>query len=223
MTQEILPSAYGSDEIKRHYHNFDVSQGRYQYILSRLKPNSRILEVGCFLGHYCNYFKEQGHHPVGVDISDEVIQEGKKLYPHLELVCCDGEKLNETFQENSFDAVIASEVIEHVLYPQNFLASIKKILKPDGKLLITTQNSNAFHFRVRMLFGQFRWDPTHLRLYSKPELLDEITTGGFHITHTKGIPINPKGGQQFVRQLAYHSVKINENFCWTWGVESQPK
>jgi 2-polyprenyl-3-methyl-5-hydroxy-6-metoxy-1,4-benzoquinol methylase len=222
MDEKIPLSAYNKAEIERHYHNFNVKNGRYYYIIKQLEPNSRILEVGCFLGHYCNHFKSLGHHPSGVDISPNVIDEANKLYPELDLKCIDGSTLEDVFEENTFDAVIASEVIEHVLFPQDFLKSIRKVLKPNGKLLLTTQNSNAFHYRLRMLFGQFRWDPTHLRLYSKPELVEEIESAGFKIDSMKGIPINPEGPQQLVRKLAYYSVLFNSNFCWTWGVNAKP-
>jgi 2-polyprenyl-3-methyl-5-hydroxy-6-metoxy-1,4-benzoquinol methylase len=223
MSEKIPPSAYDKEDINKHYNNFNVKNGRYRYIIDQLKPNSRILEVGCFLGHYCNHFKELGHDPSGIDISPPVIEEANKLYPDLDLRCTDGAGLDEVFEKNTFDAVIASEVIEHVLHPQDFLMSIRKVLKADGRLLLTTQNSNAFHYRLRMLVGKFRWDPTHLRLYSKPELREEIEKGGFAIEDMHGIPINPEGPQQFFRKMAYYSVMFNANFCWTWGVKAIPK
>jgi 2-polyprenyl-3-methyl-5-hydroxy-6-metoxy-1,4-benzoquinol methylase len=223
MSKKNLPSAYDKEEIEKHYNNFNIKKrSRYDYIIGQLPPKARILEVGCFLGHYCNHFASLGHKPTGVDISSSVIEEATKLYPDLDLRCTDGEELHEVFEENTFDAVVASEVIEHVLYPQDFLKSISKVLKPDGRLLLTTQNSNAFHYRLRMLFGQFRWDPTHLRLYSKEELMSEIEKGGFVINDMKGIPINPEGPQQMVRKLAYYSVFLNSNFCWTWGLNAKP-
>ena len=220
--EKLPPSAYGREEILRHYENFDISQGRYRFIVQQLEPQSKILEVGCFLGRYCDYFASQGHIPTGVDISPEVIDEGKKLFPELDLRCTDGKALNEEFEENSFDVVVASEVIEHVLHPDAFLRSIRSVLKPGGKLLLTTQNSNAIHYRLRMLVGKFRWDETHLRLYSKPELKNEIEKGGFRVEKMEGIPINPHGPQQIVRKCAYYSTFINPNFCWTWGVVARP-
>lgn len=218
----LPPSAYQEDELKRHYHNFDVEKGRYKFIIDSLQPNSKILEVGCFLGRYSDHFEKLGHCASGVDISEKVIKEGKKLFPKLDLRCSFEKKLQDIFEPGSFDAVVASEVIEHVLHPQDFLNEIRTILKPEGQLLLTTQNSNAIHYRLRMLVGKFRWDPTHLRLYSKPELKDEIESSGFLIQKMKGIPINPDGPQQLVRKFAYYSTFLNPNFCWTWGVIAKP-
>ncbi len=213
----LPPSAYGREEIKRHFNNFDVSQGRYHFICQQLPPKSKVLEVGCFLGHYCKHFQSLGMEVTGLDISPEVIEQGRQLYPGLDLRCVD-ELWPQELLEERFDVVVASEVIEHVLHPQPFLEQIFKALKPNGKLLLTTQNSNAIHYRLRMLVGRFRWDPTHLRLYSRPELETELTTAGFNIEQAVGIPINPKGPQRFPRLFAHYSARIVPNFCWTWGM-----
>ena len=141
---KLPPSAYGEEEMRRHYNNFDVSQGRYRFIIDSLKPASKILEVGCFLGHYTNHFNTLGHDAVGLDISSTVVKEGQRLYPKLDLRCLGEGGMKADFEANSFDAVVASEVIEHVLHPDEFLKDIARVLKPGGLLLLTTQNSNAF-------------------------------------------------------------------------------
>jgi 2-polyprenyl-6-hydroxyphenyl methylase/3-demethylubiquinone-9 3-methyltransferase len=153
----------------------------------------------------------------GLDISPDVIERGKELYPDLDLRCV-SEPWDEDLLCGQYDVVVASEVIEHVLHPNAFLKQIAKALKPGGRLLLTTQNSNAIHYRLRMLVGRFRWDPTHLRLYSRPELEEELKAGGFEIEKAFGIPINPKGPQKIPRLFAYYSAKCIPNFCWTWGM-----
>jgi 2-polyprenyl-3-methyl-5-hydroxy-6-metoxy-1,4-benzoquinol methylase len=219
--EKLPPSAYGEAEILRHFHNFDVERGRYKFIIDQIPPNSKILEVGCFLGRYSQHFTELGHQVTGIDLSPEVIKKGKELFPDLDLRC-----VNEIWEDDllkgEYDIVVASEVIEHVLHPQDFLKLIRKALKKNGLLLLTTQNSNAIHYRLQMLVGKFRWDPTHLRLYSRPELEAELKDGGFMIRKTFGIPINPLGPQKIPRLFAYYAAKIYQNFCWTWGMVASP-
>lgn len=224
MAQEnkLPPSAYGENEIERHFNNFDVSRGRYRFIIDQMPPASKVLEVGCFLGRYCDHFQSLGHRATGVDLSPEVIERGQKLFPDLDLRCV-GEVWDEDLVDGSYDVVVASEVIEHVLHPNDFLEQISRALKPGGVLLLTTQNSNAFHYRCQMLVGKFRWDPTHLRLYSRPELEKELENGGFEVLRAHGIPINPIGPQKIPRLLAYYAARVYANFCWTWGMVATPK
>lgn len=179
------------------------------------------MEVGCFLGRYTKHFKELGHEPVGVDISPEVIAKGRELFPNLDLRVV-GDVWPDELQNGDFDAVVASEVIEHVLHPKAFLENLARCLKPEGRLLLTTQNSNAIHYRLQMLVGRFRWDPTHLRLYSRPELETELRGGGFDVLKAKGIAINPKGPQKIPRLFAHYSARVYSNFCWTWGMVARP-
>lgn len=214
---KLPPSAYGPEEIERHFQNFDVSQGRYRFICESLLPSSRVLEVGCFLGRYCSHFASLGHRPTGLDISPPVIDKAKELFPDLEFHCSE-KGWPEGLEKGAYDAVVASEVIEHVLHPQDFLADIRSSLKKGGKLLLTTQNSNAIHYRLRMMVGRFRWDPTHLRLYSRPELEAELREAGFDDLEFVGIPINPKGPQKLPRLFAHYAARLHPPFCWTWGV-----
>jgi len=85
-------------------------------------------------------------------------------------------------------------------------------------LILTTQNSNAIHFRLRMLIGKFRWDSTHFRLYSKPEIVDAVESAGFEVEKVKILPINKQGSNKVGRLFAYYAAKIYGNFGWTTGV-----
>ncbi|MBF0245317.1 MAG: class I SAM-dependent methyltransferase [Planctomycetes bacterium] len=220
---DLPVSAYGERELIKHHDNSGVDTERYRYIASRLPAAARLLEVGCFVGYTCRHFKELGHEVVGADISPYVIAEGRKLHPDLDLRCLDACAIDREFGPASFDAVVASEVIEHILDPGHFLLAVRRVLKPGGKLLLTTQNSNGVQFRLRMLLGRFRWDPTHLRLYSLPELKDELTRAGFSLQHHRGISINSRGPHRLARWLVRVATDLNPNFCWTWGVEASPK
>lgn len=57
-------------------------------------------------------------------------------------------------KSNKFDYVILTEVIEHVIFPQILISEISRILKPGGKLIISTPNIHMFGNRIAMLIGQ---------------------------------------------------------------------
>lgn len=57
------------------------------------------------------------------------------------------------FTSNSLDIVVAGEIIEHLYDTGDFLEEIKRVLKPEGKLIITTPNLAPLANRARILFG----------------------------------------------------------------------
>ena len=63
--------------------------------------------------------------------------------------------LEENFflKENYYDAVICSEVIEHLRYPQKALENIKNLLKPDGMVFFSVPNIGFIKFRIRLCIG----------------------------------------------------------------------
>ncbi len=66
------------------------------------------------------------------------------------------------FKKNYFDLVFAREVFEHLFRPDKFISEIERILKNDGKLILSTPNLNSWHVRLLILFG---YAPTNYTPY----------------------------------------------------------
>ena len=217
MANRLLPTQYGPDDIESRT-PLSIDPPRIRFVLGEVGSGNEVLDIGCFAGYYSNAMREQGNRVTGIDVSPEVIAEASKRYPEVRFECVDVMVLNEHFAENSFDVVTASEVIEHVLDPETFLQNIYGVLVPGGKLILTTQNSNAIHFRLRMLLGRFRWDPTHFRLYSKREIADAVANAGFEVRKAKVLPITKYGSSKIARLFAYYAARVYSNFGWTTGI-----
>lgn len=80
------------------------------------------------------------------------------------------------FEDGSFDIVFCRELIEHVLDPDAVFLEIKRVLKPEGYLLITTPNAYTM-----ALDGTF-----HVRLYTPVTFLQEIEYYGFKVIEKRG-------------------------------------
>ena len=138
-------------------------------------PPSKILDVGCGLGFLLSALDDK-HEKFGLEVSTYAAEFAKK-YAHI---------YNSTLEEsniaeNSFDVVISHHVIEHVDSPEKFLREIKKVLKPDGYLVIATPDFSSicaklFKEKYRMLF-----DKTHVNLFSFQSLKKMLTDFGFEI------------------------------------------
>lgn len=97
--------------------------------------NPRILDVGTADGLMLDIVC-QATHPslaVGIDLSWELLQTNARKVP---ILMADAERL--PFSASSFDAVIATAIIEHVPHPDKFVDEIRRVLKPNGVCVITT-------------------------------------------------------------------------------------
>jgi SAM-dependent methyltransferase len=91
------------------------------------KISGDILDVGCGSSPYRSVFSHTRYH--GVDLDRSVCSQDPCIQSF------DGKKL--PYSDNHFDAIICTQVFEHVFTPDEFLQEIYRVLKPDGKLLLT--------------------------------------------------------------------------------------
>lgn len=106
--------------------------------LLRLGPNSRVLDVGVGTGIMLPHYPRSWN-LTGIDISPKMIEQAKKRagelgWDNLNLEVMDATQL--PFAESSFDAVVASYTLNAVPEPRKVLENIKRVLKPNGKLVV---------------------------------------------------------------------------------------
>jgi 2-polyprenyl-3-methyl-5-hydroxy-6-metoxy-1,4-benzoquinol methylase len=145
-----------------------VISARYEYALRLIPPRSRrILDVGCGDAYLLYRLALQEKEVCGVDTSYSGLSAGRyeiKKYeaeypgPSPCLVLASGYEL--PFREGHFDAVIATEILEHVGNPRALLSELGRVLSPQGSLVLSTPNRQTEGFR----------DPNHLQEYTPGEL-----------------------------------------------------
>lgn len=106
------------------------------------KSNARLLDLGCGIGLTLSMLSQEFPQSIGCDVDKKALGAAriilKKVGVKIPLIIYDGKTL--PFDDHVFDIVTAIEVIEHVNHPRLFLKEIKRVLKPDGILHITTGN-----------------------------------------------------------------------------------
>jgi 2-polyprenyl-3-methyl-5-hydroxy-6-metoxy-1,4-benzoquinol methylase len=105
----------------------------------------KVLDLGCGVGYGSYLLKESGANEViGVDIADEAIGIAKGYYklPGIEFLFMDARSLG--FQDESFDVVVAFELIEHLIEQDEVLSETRRVLKDEGILIISTPNKAKF-------------------------------------------------------------------------------
>jgi SAM-dependent methyltransferase len=114
-----------------------------------------VLDAGCGVGYGSAFLGESARSVVGVDVSGEAIDYARSRYGggNVEFAVGDLQQLERGDAE--FDAVVAFEVIEHLPHPDRFVAEARRVLKPDGVLIVSTPRAepgddrpeNPFHER----------------------------------------------------------------------------
>jgi SAM-dependent methyltransferase len=103
----------------------------------------KALDLGCREQYWTEKLKARGYEVTSVD-----------LEPQNSSVMRVDANGPLPFVDESFDLVWCTEVIEHVVNPEFTLGEINRVLKPGGKLLLSTPNSSFWVFRLFRLFGK---------------------------------------------------------------------
>lgn len=189
------------------YHAFDFSEkdfGIVYKIRSRLEAkrvlswckglpeDAKILDVGCGDGFHLNLLRQYGNKTwqlEGIDVDERAIETAQMS--GLTVHCGTVETLN--LPENAYDFVFMIQTIEHVAHPEKALAAIFEILKPNGKLVVVTDNTDSLDFT---LFKNSYWGgyhfPRHWNLFNRKCLTKLAEKCGFGVAGltTQVSPVN---------------------------------
>ncbi|MFA6250191.1 MAG: methyltransferase domain-containing protein [Candidatus Shapirobacteria bacterium] len=134
----------------REYSYYQIHLNRFSRIISEittlnLKPQSTVLDIGCYppilYRSLKTRFRIQGvtfFHPPSSD-------------PNIVSLNVDTTTL--PYPDNTFDLVLLSEVLEHLTNPGLAISEIARVLKPSGKLLVTTPNVNRSQNIINLIFS----------------------------------------------------------------------
>ena len=138
-------------------------------------PGGRLLDVGCGSGEWLLAMQALGWTVDGVDFDMEAVRAARER--GVDAFCGDLEARG--FPEASFDAVTLNHVLEHVPDPQRTLTECHRILKPGGKLVISTPNTESLSHALFKGHWRGLEPPRHLHLFSIPSLARVLRLAGF--------------------------------------------
>jgi len=127
-----------------------------------------VLDFGCRDGALTRAYLD-GTEVVGLDVDSDALAEAAKL--GLETVWADVEE-PLPFADESFDVVVAAELLEHLQEPERLTAEAGRVLRPGGTLAGSVPNSFRLKNRLRFLAGHpLEEDPTALRQFRPQDVL----------------------------------------------------
>jgi 2-polyprenyl-3-methyl-5-hydroxy-6-metoxy-1,4-benzoquinol methylase len=150
------------------------------------KAGSSLLDIGCGGGDFIALMRELGWKVTGVETDPVAVDRARAR----ELDVHQGELESAGFHDTSFDAITMAHVIEHVHDPHRLLTHCRRILKPNGTLVVITPNSSSWGHRH---FGR-DWrglePPRHIHIFNPKNMRRLLESTGLQPVRVATLAIN---------------------------------
>jgi ubiquinone/menaquinone biosynthesis C-methylase UbiE len=176
---------------------------RRAFLLASLAPGSRVLDVGCGAGWFCAALEAGGFGVVGVDVAGEAIRRARERCPSVEFALVAEHPPHELpYADGSFDAAWLGETLEHVQDVIALLEEIHRVLKPGGRLIVTTPDHGRllrlrFALSTRAFERHFEPRSDHVRFFTARTLSTLLESCGY-----RDIDIHAGRGRLFATTAA---------------------
>lgn len=163
----------------------DRPLGGHRLLLDAIPPGGRVLDAGCSAGYLAERLAERGSSVTGLELDPEAAERARAVCD--DVLVGDVETMELAFEPGSFDAVVCGDLIEHLRDPGGFLDRVGPLLRPGGRLALTTPNVANWTIRMQLLFGRFRYtqrgilDQTHTHLFTRSTLVECVEDAGYRV------------------------------------------
>ena len=189
-------------------------------------PNAEVvLDVGCGLGYLGAALKRRGvGRVVGVELNPTAAREAESRID--EVLCLDVEKTSLPFPGQTFDCLIYGDILEHLIDPWAVVRDHRRLLKPDGFMLLSIPNVAYWRVLLDLLRGRWDYAPsgtldaTHLRFFTLRSIGALCRGAGLEASkvHTS----LPAGGKShWLNRLT--AERLEHLLVWRYIVEARPK
>ncbi len=119
-----------------HFHRYTMAIG--------FAEGKKVLDAACGEGYGSHLLAQKADSVVGVDVSETAIKHASKQYQQSNLSFVVADVLKMNFADSSFDLVVSFETLEHLSEHEELLQEFKRVLKPEGVLLISTPDKKEY-------------------------------------------------------------------------------
>ncbi len=189
-------------------------------IEERLGKKKSVLDIGCGAGLLANALAKEGHSVSGIDLSESSLEVAKR-HDETKLVAYrTANAYSLPYPDQSFDAVCAMDVLEHVEHPHLLIAEASRVLKKKGFFFFHTFNRNPLSYL--MIIKGVDWfvrnAPKNMHVYPlfiKPQELEEIMQV-YQLKTDMLIGLRPQiFTRSFFRMLFTRVVPKDFRFCFS--------
>lgn len=164
---------------------YDKEYGRAKKHIKEIQnyvSPGKLLDVGCSYGICVKVASDMGFLASGIEPAKGAAIYAKKI---LHVPVFQGTLEKAHFKKNSFDVVTLYDVLEHIPTIKPFLQEVRKILKPDGILVVQSPNIQSFAAEILKTHWNWLLIPHHLWHFTPASLSYVLTHEGFSVIETK--------------------------------------
>ena len=167
-------------------------QYAYEYVTPLIKGKN-VLDVGCGLAYGTALLAESAASIKGIDYDQSTLDDNKNRYASITNLTFERVTVPPLpFADNSFEIVTSFQFIEHIHHRLEFMKECYRVLKPGGKIYITTPNTKRSLAR----------NPFHIHEYTFAEMKSEVET------ITKNYELIGLNGNEKVRHYYHENGKF---------------
>ena len=162
--------------------------------LQNLPHGTVVADLGCGNGALLAEFRTYAFELYGIDMSTSGISHGRRAYPGIHFQVADlTADLSGLDVAGKCDVVISTEVVEHVFLPRLFLSNCYKMLKPNGRLILSTPYHGYLKNLALAVTGRMEshfcalWDFGHIKFWSRKTLTALLEETGFTTEKFQGV------------------------------------
>src|SRR4051812_26503521 len=169
---------------------------RRDWLLARVPPGARVLDLGCGAGEFAAVLAEHGARPVALDAAPEAVRRARARGVDAREVAPDS-AISQS--DAVFDIAWLGETLEHLVDPVGTLHEVRRVLRPRGHLLATTPDHPPELVRTladdpQAFAEHFSPRADHLRFFNALSLRALLDDLGF-----QDVALQAEGGTLFVQ------------------------
>ncbi len=156
---------------------------------------NRILDVGSGNGKLCSEISKKGYQVVGVEYDKQGFEVARSNYPEIPFYNYGVQEspANLLKEQNLFDVVVSTEVVEHLFSPHFLPIFASGVLKKGGYIVVTTPYHGYLKNLVLSLLNKWDchhtplWHGGHIKFWSRKTLTQLLEENGFIVTDFSGV------------------------------------
>jgi 2-polyprenyl-3-methyl-5-hydroxy-6-metoxy-1,4-benzoquinol methylase len=161
--------------------------------LAGLPARAVVADLGCGNGALLAQFRDCGFELHGLDMSRSGLTQGEKAYPEIQFSYADlTADISSHPALGKCDVAISTEVVEHVFLPRIFAANCFRMLRPTGRLVVSTPYHGYLKNLALAVTGKMDphfnvlWDYGHIKFWSRKTLSELLREAGFEVERFLG-------------------------------------